>query len=543
MTGHVFAEGTIVSGRFRVDKLLGAGGYGEVYQAEQLSMGRKVALKVLRAHLADKETALDRFRNEARFACKLRHPNTVVYHDFGDDPDLGVFWLAMEYLEGWSLEQRIRAEGVLSLADCADILEGVAGSLHEAHGLGLVHRDIKPANIMLVTRGGDPNFVKVIDFGIAKAVTVASSDGEHSLTETGTVLGSPSYMAPEQIRREHGPMGAHTDVYAMAVMAYRLLTGVLPFRGATPIEVAMAHLTAEPPRLGALGDTGAPPALERLLLAGLSKDIAARPQRADHFASGFREALSAPVPAATTPTGMVQDPDALTLDAVAHPPPTTPPPLRWTTRHKTQLLLTISVILLGFAVIVGLGAFGIKELSHPDTQDDGPSAALGTVDTVDAAAQAEPDSGVADAGGPNDAGGPDDSAAIEVAPAAVAQNPDLAQNADVGPLDVGGSTKRPAVRPSRRADATAAAANTPTAAPAGKTPTVTKAALVDVHIGAAPWGSVSVAGKSSKRRLKIGLAPGTYTVKTWQRDEPKRAHRIHVTASGNNVFTLPAGPK
>ena len=524
MTGNVFAEGTVVSGRFRVETLLGAGGYGEVYRAEQLSMGRKVALKVLRAHLADKAGALERFRNEAKFACQLRHPNTVVYHDFGDDPELGVFWLAMEYLEGWSLEQRLRSEGVLTLEDCADILDGVAGSLHEAHGLGLVHRDIKPANIMLVTRGGNPNYVKVIDFGIAKSVAL-ESDGLHSLTETGTVLGSPAYMAPEQIRREHAPMGPHTDVYALAIMLYRLLSGVLPFRGATPIEVAMAHLTAEAPRLGSLGDVGAPPAVERLLLEALSKEPSGRPRSAEALATRFRAAIAMPLPLGTTPTALLTD-EEVTEDV---PPPARP---RWTVRHKTQMLLAVTIILLGTAIIVGLGAVGIKELIRAP---DDPVAATPDAGVLEVAAVPEvpPDVGLEHDEPAEDASpaAPTDVALIEVA----APEPTIPGRTRTGKRTgvAGKLEKRTTVDDGDAADA-------PGKEPAVKA--VSPGDLLDVSIAAKPWGTVVLGGKSANGRLHARLAPGTHTVVTHQRGEFHRTHKITVSATKRNSFVLPAGP-
>jgi tRNA A-37 threonylcarbamoyl transferase component Bud32 len=539
MTGHVFEQGTVVSERFRVEKLLGAGGYGEVYLAEQLSMGRRVALKVLRAHLAHKETALDRFRNEARFACKLRNPHTVVYHDFGDDPELGVFWLAMEYLEGWSLEQRLRAEGVLSLEDCADILDGVAGSLHEAHELGLVHRDIKPANIMLVQRGNNSNYVKVIDFGIAKSVTAEASDGEHSLTETGTVLGSPSYMAPEQIRREHAPMGPYTDVYALSVMLYRLLTGVLPFRGATPIEVAMAHLTADAPRLGSLGDVAAPPALERLLLEALSRDVRGRPQTAEAFARRFRAAIDLPIPSSVTPTGLVQDPEEYTLEGELPLPEAAG---GWNTRHKTQLMLTVAVILLGFALIVGLGAVGMQKLLGEQPPDEASPVLADT-------GMAAPTEDVALAGA-----GETDTAVAELdADGEVPQEDALTDSgleAETPDAPSAGKSRSVArADKARRAAARAAESKTPAAE--AKTPADTKAAsavaakpgLVSVRISADPWGHVSVAGKTANRTLVTQLAPGTYTVTTLQRaNGTKRTHRIKVTAGGRTSWRLNASP-
>lgn len=289
-TAITFTPGVVIAERFEIVKLLGKGGYGEVYQARQLSMQRMVALKVLRARLARNARTVKRFENEARFACRLTDPHTVVYHDFGFDESRGVLFLAMEFLKGETLQKRIKRDGPLTLEQTTALLEQICQSLEEAHELGLVHRDIKPDNLMLIRRAGRLNFVKVIDFGIAKATARFEEGPSGPLTMTGAVLGTPHYMAPEQIQGGVA-LDPRTDVYALACLSYRMLTGLPPFRGKSAIEIATQHLRVQPPPLSSLTRTDLPSALSDYLLEALSKDMGRRPTSAWAFYDGWCEAL------------------------------------------------------------------------------------------------------------------------------------------------------------------------------------------------------------------------------------------------------------
>ena len=301
-------EGQVLDARYRVDEPLGVGGHGQVYRGTQLSTGRAVALKVLRPELLDDPIAVKRFEHEARFACQLSHPNLVTYYDFGRDPELGAMYVVMELLPGESLAEHVRATGPMGLARVARIVEQVGGALHEAHEAGLVHRDVKPANLMLVREGAQGDFVKVIDFGLVKAFR--AGDGQvTSLTADGVIVGSPYYLSPEQIR-EHGDIDGRADVYALACTAYKLLTGLTPFRGRDPVEVATQHLLKAPRPMGAvLANSDFPSELEALIAEALAKEPDERPATALEFARRFSEA------AARAPERVVHRGHATLLDA------------------------------------------------------------------------------------------------------------------------------------------------------------------------------------------------------------------------------------
>ncbi|MEL6181781.1 MAG: serine/threonine-protein kinase, partial [Myxococcota bacterium] len=243
-------NGQLLEGRFRVDAPLGSGGHGQVYRGTQLSTQRHVAIKVLRPQLLSDPTALKRFRQEARYACRLSHPNLVTYYEFGQDPELGLMYVVMELLVGESIEAHIRKQGPIALSRVATIIDQVCGALSQAHSIGLVHRDIKPDNVMLTHRMGHDDFVKVIDFGLAKAIAPILDD-TGSLTADGVILGSPHYISPEQLRAA-GNIDARTDIYALACTAYKMLTGLTPFQGRSPVDVATQHLFKTPEPLSAM---------------------------------------------------------------------------------------------------------------------------------------------------------------------------------------------------------------------------------------------------------------------------------------------------
>lgn len=232
--------GTTLAGRFELRELLGQGGYGAVFEAEQLSMGRRCAVKVLapREGMDSKTTA--RFEMEARATSKLSHPNTITIFDFGEDEDAKVFFIAMEYVEGEDLSGLLRRGG-LPVEDALHVLEQAAGSLDDAHRHGIIHRDVKPQNMMICPRPGDPLALKVIDFGIAKAMGTGGLASNAALTMTGTIVGTPQYMSPEQVRDIE--LDGRSDQYSLAVCAYEMLAGRPPFGGTSPIDIATKHLT------------------------------------------------------------------------------------------------------------------------------------------------------------------------------------------------------------------------------------------------------------------------------------------------------------
>jgi hypothetical protein len=269
-----------VAGRFRVEALIGEGGYGAVFRATEVDRGRAVALKVLFAHAAARD-GLPRFLREADLARRLSHPNTVRVLDFGRAED-GAPWLAFELLEGRTLDAALRAEGALAPARVARIGAQVLKSLMEAHAAGIVHRDVKPANVFLTRFEGEPELVKVLDFGIAKGA------GLGALTAPGEVVGTAAYMAPEQL------LGAATfasDLYALGLTMAEALSGRRVFAQPSAAEVASAQLAPEPVPLSP-EVLGSP--LARVIARATQKQAAARYASAAEMLAEL-EPVAAPV--------------------------------------------------------------------------------------------------------------------------------------------------------------------------------------------------------------------------------------------------------
>lgn len=265
-------------GQYALDDKIGAGAFGSVYRAHHALMRRPVAVKLLESETADANTAA-RFEQEVQMTSQLTHPNTIALYDYGRTPE-GIFYYAMEYLEGLTLDKLVKNYGAQPESRVIAILSQVCGSLAEAHGIGLVHRDIKPANIFLTRRGGLPDFVKVLDFGLVKARAMA---GQLELTGANATLGTPLYMSPEAV--EHpDKVDARADIYSVGAVGYFLVTGQPLFDCASLGEVLMhqvKHLPATPSaRLG----KSVSPELENLLMRCLAKNPTARPASARELA-------------------------------------------------------------------------------------------------------------------------------------------------------------------------------------------------------------------------------------------------------------------
>ncbi|MEJ7734664.1 MAG: serine/threonine-protein kinase [Polyangiaceae bacterium] len=235
--------GHVIAGRYRIEGIVGEGGFGAVYRATQLNIGRTVALKVLQPDLVAQADSESRFTREAELAQRLEHPNTVRLFDFGRSEE-GIPFIAFELLKGQPLDDRLKSQGPMPPATVARIATQMLKSLMEAHGLGVVHRDIKPANIFLCDYPGEPDFVKVLDFGIAKALDDGKPGGRGALTRVGTAIGTPNYMAPEQVGS--GSIGPHTDVYSVGLVMAELLTGQLVFHGDSAVQICMDQLSQAP---------------------------------------------------------------------------------------------------------------------------------------------------------------------------------------------------------------------------------------------------------------------------------------------------------
>ncbi|MBI5500508.1 MAG: serine/threonine protein kinase [Deltaproteobacteria bacterium] len=288
--------GQVVSDRYRLVALLGRGGMGAVYRAEHVAIGKPVALKILHGTLGQRKEVLQRFRREAEAASKLMHIHTVQVFDYGHWR--GLTYLVMEYLRGADLASVIRQEGRLPWHRTMSIVAQVCDSLAEAHAMGIVHRDLKPENILLVPRAGHPDFVKVVDFGLAKI-----RDDKQALDTTGdgSLLGTPFYMSPEQIRGEQ--VDARADVYAIGGVIYRCLTGLPPFEAPTPFAVLTKHLNESLTLPGKrVPGAGIPPAVDSLVAKAMAKDAAQRFRGAAELRLAVNEVVASLTSPGTTPS-------------------------------------------------------------------------------------------------------------------------------------------------------------------------------------------------------------------------------------------------
>ncbi|MGF1465161.1 MAG: serine/threonine-protein kinase [Sandaracinaceae bacterium] len=259
-------------GQYTLEERIAEGGMGEVYRARHGLLRRPTAVKLIRRERVG-EQALSRFEQEARLTASLTHPNTVTIFDYGRTED-GVFYYAMELLEGPDLQTVIDATGPLHVGRACRILAQVASALAEAHEAGLIHRDVKPGNVLLVERGGTPDVAKVVDFGLVKEL-----GGGATVAEEGTIVGTPLYLSPEAIADRDG-VDARSDLYALGALAYVVLTGRPVFRGDTVMHIYTQHLESAPEPPSAHLDTPLPPILERLILECLEKSPIHRPQSA-----------------------------------------------------------------------------------------------------------------------------------------------------------------------------------------------------------------------------------------------------------------------
>jgi len=379
---ETYAPGTVINDRYRIDEVLGIGGFGAVYMCTQANMDQVVAVKVLKSEHLTSVEHVKRFTREARAASKLKHPNTISIFDFGTHSD-GALYLAMEYLHGETFANRMDEQTCMKPDTLVHIMGQICNSLTEAHNAGLIHRDLKPENIMLLPVAGDPNFVKVLDFGIA-AFETENTPGEEKLTEAGMIMGTPTYMSPEQARGE--ALDARSDIYALGVMMYEAVCGRVPFDGDQPMTVLVKHIKdpPEPPRAVA-PEAGIPRALEKVILRCLEKQPGHRPQKAAELAVALRKALATPddalrkleqdesaapqVDTSEQPTELVK-PSATEMLRIAtatmpddgEARPATPPAVPPTTRPRSRMPLWIG--LAAFAV-VGVVAVIVAMLEFP----------------------------------------------------------------------------------------------------------------------------------------------------------------------------------
>ena len=296
--------GRVIAGNFRIEKLIGAGAMGNVYKALQLSLNKPVAVKILHHHLHKDDRLVARFKREAKSASLLNHPNSIQIIDSGEDGD-GTLYIAMELLTGRDLAHVIRDDFPMPLLRVARVMTQVLNALDEAHAQGVVHRDLKPSNIMLIERRGEKDFVKVCDFGIAKATLgEAEDDRSAMLTVQGLVCGTPEYMSPEQARAE--PLDGRADLYSAAVILYQLVTGDIPFRADSAMGIISRHLVEPPtPPSERRPDLALPAAVDQIVLRGLEKNRELRFETA----VAFRDAIETML-AVTSGAGTPHSPSA-----------------------------------------------------------------------------------------------------------------------------------------------------------------------------------------------------------------------------------------
>jgi len=364
--------GKLLLDQFRIEEAIGAGGMGTVYRARQTSLNRDVAIKILHSELTRNPDAVRRFRREAKVATQLEHPNLVRVFLFGelpktaDIPDGGLY-LAMEYLDGRSMMDLMREEGPLPVPRALHLILQTSGAIGAAHAQGIVHRDVKPENIIVLKKHGDPDFVKVLDFGIARLLW-----GEHTaLTQSGVIFGTARYISPEGASGE--PTDARSDVYSLGVLAYQLLTGVTPFEASTPVAMLMKHIHEEAPDLRRMGlGSQVPTEIADVIMRCLAKNPDMRWDDASQLAAALTLAAqqgNVMLPSARRTWSMAPSADASSSFGT----PVMGLPKR--KRKGPSPLALVAAFVLGATAVTG-GALLLKEALTDESAEVNPVATL-----------------------------------------------------------------------------------------------------------------------------------------------------------------------
>ena len=358
--------GSIIADRYHVLKHLGAGGMGRVYLAEHVKMGRQCAIKVLHPAMAGDSEAISRFNREAANASRIDHPNVAAIYDFGETHD-GLLYLAMQYIEGETLTRIMAAEGALPPLRATDIVRQAAEGLYAAHALGIVHRDLKPDNIMVNAGADGVDSVKVVDFGIAKT-TGETSQG---VTRTGIVVGTPEYMSPEQLAGE--TVDGRSDLYSLALVAFNLLTGDLPFPEASTGTLVVMRLTEQPRSLSEVRpDIAWPNELQTVMSRALARDPSLRYLSTREFAHALHAAV-AMMPTRALGKGQTRVISAPVSDAVTRVASSAPRSASRgrtsATEHRRTLVIGGALALVIVAAIIA-GSRGLLRRAHARTALD-----------------------------------------------------------------------------------------------------------------------------------------------------------------------------
>jgi serine/threonine-protein kinase len=375
-------------GNYQIVSQLGEGGMARVYRATHPEIGRDVAVKVLSTEVAAIPDVVRRFRVEAQSVNKIDHPNIIHIFDFGALPDGRPFYL-MELLSGESLAHHIRRVGAMPVIDALAVTDAVLDALEVVHRANIVHRDLKPDNVFLA-RSGERTIVKVLDFGIVKLL----DDAQLDKTRTGALLGTPSYMAPEQCEGRQRDIGPRSDLYAVGCMLYQMLSGQLPFDADSLGGLLLQHMTQTPPRL-VERIAGVPAPISDVVASCLAKDPGARPASAAALRAQLRPFLAAPH-AATLAT-VVPMYAAATIAAPTAPVPSAPSGAR----SRAPLALAAIGVIAGAGIAIAFAVHGGNRAAAPDARAI--DAARADALRPDAALDApRPDASAADAAPPPD---------------------------------------------------------------------------------------------------------------------------------------------
>ena len=359
-TGSGGIIGEIIAERYHVVKALGEGGMGQVYLAEQVKMRRMCALKVMRPQLASDPDSVRRFGAEAENASRIAHPNVAAIYDFGET-DEGLVYLAMEFVDGPSLASILARERMMPPGRVAAIGKQVADALSAAHELGIVHRDLKPDNVMLVRTKDGNERVKVVDFGIAKAMT----DGRTAMTRTGFVLGTPAYMSPEQISGDK--LDGRSDLYSLGCMMFEMLTGQSPFSGPTGEIILHRRLTEEAPKARVFAPD-CPRAFETVITRLLSRSVDDRFQNAAELSEALDECIGEEDRKGTRPKTPIHSKATIVMNkagaaTVVHA--TTRPAQKRKTTAKKKPNYTVVGLAAAVVLVAVAGVFAMRALSKP----------------------------------------------------------------------------------------------------------------------------------------------------------------------------------